>query len=112
MITKLPIIGSDAAQLDVPKYNYKHADVRPWDGRNDLYQYERDYTVCTKTRHKTPMIRTQSIVSVLEADKVIGENMVKRSLCTVHFLNILFNQNLWIEVSSFKPQNKLVHYMC
>ena len=89
MITNLPIIGSDAAQLDVPKYNYKHADVRPWDGRNDLYQYERDYTVCTKTRHKTPMIRTQSIVSVLEADKVIGENIVKRSLCTVHFLNIL-----------------------
>ena len=60
----------DGTPLDVPKYNYKHADVRPWDGRNDLYQYENDYTVCTKTRHKTPMIRTQSIVSVLDAEKV------------------------------------------
>ena len=60
----------EGTPLDVPKYNYKHADVRPWDGRNDLYQYENDYTVCTKTRHKTPMIRTQSIVSVLDAEKV------------------------------------------
>ena len=60
----------DGTPLDVPKYSYKNADVRPWDGRNDLYQYENNYTVCTKTRHKTPMIRTQSIVSVLDADKV------------------------------------------
>ena len=27
----------DGTPLDVPKYSYKHADVRPWDGRNDLY---------------------------------------------------------------------------
>lgn len=60
----------DGTAMDVPKYNYKHADIRPWDGRNDLYQYETNYTVCTKTRHKTPMIRTQSIVSVLDGEKV------------------------------------------
>lgn len=69
-LVTMGVPGSDSLQLDVPKYNYKHADIRPWDGRNDLYQYERDYTVCTKTRHKTPMIRTQSIVSVLDAEKV------------------------------------------
>ena len=62
--------GIDGAPTDVPKYNYKHADIRPWDPRNDLYQYENNYIVCTKTRHKTPMIRTQSIVSVLDGEKV------------------------------------------
>ena len=60
----------DGTPSDVPKYTYKHADIRPWDTRNDLQQYENNYIVCTKTRHKTPMIRTQSIVSVLDADKV------------------------------------------
>lgn len=65
----------DGTPLDVPKYSYKNADVRPWDGRNDLYQYENNYTVCTKTRHKTPMIRTQSIVSVLDADKPPNERV-------------------------------------
>jgi len=50
-------------------YQYRHADLRPWDPLNDLYQYERDYIVCTKTKHKTPMIRTQSIVSVSDAAK-------------------------------------------
>jgi len=43
---------------------YKHADLRPWDPRNDVYQYEYNYVIQTKTRHQTPMIRTASIVSV------------------------------------------------
>lgn len=60
------LIGPDGT---VPKYVYKNADERPWDPRNDLFQYEKDYEVCTKTRHKTPMIRTQSVVSVLEIGK-------------------------------------------
>ncbi|XP_011867065.1 PREDICTED: oxysterol-binding protein-related protein 8 isoform X2 [Vollenhovia emeryi] len=42
---------------------YRHADVRPWDPRNDVVQYEEDYVVRTKTRHKTPIMRTGSIVS-------------------------------------------------
>ncbi|CAK9809845.1 Oxysterol-binding protein-related protein 8 [Anthophora plagiata] len=42
---------------------YQHADVRPWDPRNDVVQYEQDYIVRTKTRHKTPIMRTGSIVS-------------------------------------------------
>ena len=60
----------DGTPSEVPKYTYKHADVRPWDTRNDLQQYENNYVICTKTRHKTPMIRTQSIVSVLDGEKV------------------------------------------
>ncbi|XP_049782950.1 oxysterol-binding protein-related protein 8 [Schistocerca nitens] len=43
---------------------YKHADLRPWDPRNDVLQYEYSYVIQTKTRHRTPMIRTASIVSV------------------------------------------------
>jgi hypothetical protein len=43
---------------------YKHADLRPWDPRNDVCQYEYNYIIQTKTRHQTPMIRTSSIVSV------------------------------------------------
>ncbi|XP_076228171.1 oxysterol-binding protein-related protein 8 isoform X6 [Nomia melanderi] len=42
---------------------YRHADVRPWDPRNDVVQYEQEYIVRTKTRHKTPIMRTGSIVS-------------------------------------------------
>ncbi|XP_053987852.1 oxysterol-binding protein-related protein 8 isoform X2 [Hylaeus volcanicus] len=42
---------------------YRHADIRPWDPRNDVVQYEQDYIVRTKTRHKTPIMRAGSIVS-------------------------------------------------
>jgi len=65
----------DGTPSDVPKYTYKHADIRPWDTRNDLQQYENNYVVCTKTRHKTPMIRTQSIVSVLDGEKPPNERV-------------------------------------
>jgi len=65
----------DGNATDVPKYTYKNADIRPWDTRNDLYQYEHNYIVCTKTRHKTPMIRTQSIVSVLDSEKPPNERV-------------------------------------
>ncbi|XP_046825193.1 oxysterol-binding protein-related protein 8 isoform X2 [Vespa crabro] len=42
---------------------YRHADARPWDPRNDVIQYEHDFIIRTKTRHKTPIMRTGSIVS-------------------------------------------------
>merc|ERR1719376_733454 len=53
-------------------YLYMHSDGRPWDALNDLYTYESDYMICTKTKHKTPMVRTQSIVSVSEELTVGG----------------------------------------
>ncbi|XP_059080328.1 oxysterol-binding protein-related protein 8-like isoform X1 [Tigriopus californicus] len=52
------------------QYEYKHADLRPWDPLNDLFQYEKDFVVNTKTKHKAPMIRTQSIISVHDATKM------------------------------------------
>jgi len=53
-------------QLDpsTEQYVYNHSDARPWDDNNDLYAYESDFVIRTKTKHKTPMVRTQSIVSV------------------------------------------------
>ena len=61
-------------------YEYKHADSRPWDPLNDLYQYEKNYLILTKTKHKTPMIRTQSIVSVSTKAKKIAEKANSRML--------------------------------
>ncbi|XP_065165540.1 oxysterol-binding protein-related protein 8 isoform X2 [Atheta coriaria] len=50
--------------LKTGQWVYKHSDLRPWDPRNDLYQYEWNYAIATRTKHPTPMIRTASIVSV------------------------------------------------
>ncbi|KAF3426460.1 hypothetical protein E2986_04590 [Frieseomelitta varia] len=66
---------------------YRHADVRPWDPRNDVVQYEQDYIVRTKTRHKTPIMRTGSIVSaepqtqvpLLQADSRSSLSVLKSS---------------------------------
>ena len=38
--------------------------LRPWDTMNDVLQYEHDYIVQTKTRHRTPIVRTTSISNV------------------------------------------------
>ncbi|XP_025831382.1 oxysterol-binding protein-related protein 8 isoform X2 [Agrilus planipennis] len=66
---------------------YKHLDLRPWDPRNDLYQYEFNYIICTKTKHPAPMIRTASIVSVdpqmkQSEGRSSGVKVAKRKLTT------------------------------
>jgi hypothetical protein len=40
---------------------------------NDVQQYEANYIIGTKTKHKTPMIRTSSIVSVSEAAQSVSK---------------------------------------
>ena len=45
------------------QWHYKYADLRPWDIRNDVRQYESSYQIQTKTRHQAPIVRTASIVS-------------------------------------------------
>ncbi|KAG4075696.1 hypothetical protein HA402_003521 [Bradysia odoriphaga] len=54
------------------QWHYKCADLRPWDPRNDLRQFESNYKIQTKTRHQAPMVRTASIISsepiILQAD--------------------------------------------
>lgn len=45
------------------QWHYKYADLRPWDPRNDLLQYEGNFKIQTKTKHQAPIVRTASIVS-------------------------------------------------
>ncbi|XP_044136351.1 oxysterol-binding protein-related protein 8 isoform X2 [Bufo gargarizans] len=45
-------------------WQYKYADTRPWDPLNDLVQFEKDGAVQTKVRHRTPMVRSGSVISL------------------------------------------------
>lgn len=60
--------------LKTGQWVYKQSDLRPWDPRNDLFQFEHNYVVSTRTKHLTPMppissavMRTASLVSVEDA---------------------------------------------
>ena len=46
------------------EYQYRSADLRPWDPHTDQHQYESEYQVLTRTRTKAPMLRTASLISV------------------------------------------------
>lgn len=67
------------------QWHYKCADLRPWDPRTDLRQYEADYKIQTKTCHTAPMVRTASIINsepiILQADSrssLAGRKKTKR----------------------------------
>ncbi|CAB4067089.1 OSBPL8 [Lepeophtheirus salmonis] len=68
------------------QYIYKHADHRPWDPSNDMYTYEYDMILKTKTKHRTPMVRTQSIISVSNSNNnninIISSSIEDKSLDT------------------------------
>lgn len=38
--------------------------TRPWDPLNDLIQFEKDGCIQTKVRHRTPMVRSGSLISL------------------------------------------------
>ncbi|XP_063073232.1 oxysterol-binding protein-related protein 8 isoform X4 [Engraulis encrasicolus] len=46
------------------EWHYRYADTRPWDPLNDLIQFEKDGCVQTKVRHRTPMVRSGSVLSL------------------------------------------------
>ncbi|XP_077330275.1 oxysterol-binding protein-related protein 8 isoform X1 [Lithobates pipiens] len=46
------------------EWHYKFADTRPWDPLNDLVQFESDGAIQTKVRHRTPMVRSGSVISL------------------------------------------------
>ncbi|XP_073802967.1 oxysterol-binding protein-related protein 8 isoform X4 [Danio rerio] len=46
------------------EWHYRYADTRPWDPLNDLIQLEKDGCIQTKVRHRTPMVRSASVVSL------------------------------------------------
>ncbi|XP_032063434.1 oxysterol-binding protein-related protein 8 isoform X2 [Aythya fuligula] len=43
------------------EWHYKYADTRPWDPLNDMIQFEKDGTIQTKVRHRTPMVSVPKI---------------------------------------------------
>ena len=44
---------------------------------NDVIQYEHDYVITTKTRHRTPMVRTTSIANMEEGERRSHLSQVK-----------------------------------
>ncbi|XP_012814036.1 oxysterol-binding protein-related protein 8 isoform X5 [Xenopus tropicalis] len=46
------------------EWHYKYADTRPWDPLNDLIQFENDGVIQTKVRHRTPMVRSGSVINL------------------------------------------------
>ncbi|GAB1598485.1 Hypothetical predicted protein [Argonauta hians] len=59
---------------------YKHADMRPWDQCNDLLQYESDYIIKARTRHRTPMVRVRSLSSLDKKEEVKAYTKSKNSV--------------------------------
>ncbi|XP_015208360.1 oxysterol-binding protein-related protein 8 isoform X2 [Lepisosteus oculatus] len=46
------------------EWHYRYADTRPWDPLNDMVQFEKDGWIQTKVRHRTPMVRSGSVISL------------------------------------------------
>jgi hypothetical protein len=55
-------------------WEYKYKDLRPWDPMNDVVQFEHDYIIQTKTRHRTPIVRTVSITNVDESQRGVSRS--------------------------------------
>lgn len=55
---------------------YKYADLRPWDSRNDVCQYERDYKVLTQTRNKSlPIEQSPEVALTLRSrDDLVNDS--------------------------------------
>ncbi|CAI9724578.1 Hypothetical predicted protein [Octopus vulgaris] len=69
---------------------YKHADMRPWDPCNDLLQYESEYVIKARTRHRTPMVRARSLSSLDKKDEC--KNYSKSKLCSNRMKRPSLNQ--------------------
>ncbi|XP_069961978.1 oxysterol-binding protein-related protein 8 isoform X5 [Bactrocera oleae] len=61
----------------ITQWMYTYADLRPWDQRNDLKQYEANYKVLTKTRHRAPMVRNPSIVTADPMQLIKSSSLLK-----------------------------------
>ncbi|XP_067616598.1 oxysterol-binding protein-related protein 8 isoform X3 [Eurosta solidaginis] len=59
------------------QWEYKYADLRPWDQRNDVRQYEANYKVLTKTRHRAPVVRNPSIVNADPMQLIKSSSLLK-----------------------------------
>mgnify|MGYP002803968213 CR=1 FL=1 len=48
----------------INKYIYKYKNVRPWDAITDLFEYESEFKVKTRTRIQAPMVKQQSLIAM------------------------------------------------
>ncbi|XP_071809388.1 oxysterol-binding protein-related protein 8-like isoform X2 [Asterias amurensis] len=62
---------------------YKHMDNRPWDPLNDIEQFEHNGIIQTRTRHKTSILRTTSIISLPHKNGPL-EKRLKRNASLRH----------------------------
>eukprot|EP00057_Strongylocentrotus_purpuratus_P012544 XP_011667018.1 PREDICTED: oxysterol-binding protein-related protein 8 isoform X4 [Strongylocentrotus purpuratus] len=66
---------------------YKHMDTRPWDILNDIEQFELDGVIQTRTRHRTQIVRTTSIVSIPNRRNGPTKQRLKRNASLTHARN-------------------------
>ncbi|XP_071497434.1 oxysterol-binding protein-related protein 8-like, partial [Diadema antillarum] len=66
---------------------YKHTDTRPWDPLNDIEQFELEGIIQTRTRHRTQIVRTTSIVSLPNRRNGPTEQRLKRNASLKHAHN-------------------------
>uniref|UniRef100_A0A7N6AB35 Oxysterol-binding protein n=1 Tax=Anabas testudineus TaxID=64144 RepID=A0A7N6AB35_ANATE len=73
------------------EWHYRYADTRPWDPLNDLIQFEKDGCIQTKVRHRTPMVRSGSLISLSNQGPrrdnckcQVGRAVRKASCCLSH----------------------------
>jgi hypothetical protein len=64
-----------AIEQDGSTWRYRNEDLRPWDNGNDLIEFERDYMVQVHQRHKTPIMRTSSLMSVESKVNNVAEKL-------------------------------------
>lgn len=58
---------------------------------NDLLQYENDYVIQTKTRHRTPVVRTTSIANMNDSASLKRVTSLSRTHSLAHSLRLKRN---------------------
>lgn len=61
-------------------WHYKYEDMRPWDNRTDIVQFEKSFVIQTLTKHRT-MSKT-SLINPVESSPVLDFNKVTYSNLT------------------------------
>lgn len=88
---------------------YNYADLRPWDQRNDLKQYEANYKVLTKTRHRAPMVRNPSIVTADPMQLIKSSSLLKVKHKSISILGLQHEDEKTDSSASNPDLNKESH---
>uniref|UniRef100_A0A0K8VYP2 Oxysterol-binding protein n=1 Tax=Bactrocera latifrons TaxID=174628 RepID=A0A0K8VYP2_BACLA len=93
----------------ITQWVYNYADLRPWDQRNDLKQYEANYKVLTKTRHRAPMVRNPSIVTADPMQLIKSSSLLKVKHKSVSILGLQHDDEKTDSTGSNPDVNKEPH---